>query len=684
MKKIPVLLLLLFPLFLKAQQSSEIMQITKDSILQNEVLSIRENWLFSTGDNALWATKEFDDTKWMKGFNSLKIAPKDTSLKTVFNGIGWFRFHFHTDSTLTKMPLALTISHPGASAIYLDGLLIKQYGTFSNKGRHEYIDPDHSPVLILISDTGMHVLAVRYENYDILTSREKYENEYGGFKMNIAKADVAIDAYRSRVLSNTAILLTSGFIFLTLFVVHLVLFLFYRSDKSNLYFSLFNFGIALSIIMRYLIIIAQGVKFANFIGNLTYISTSVACAAISMLVNYLFGGNKIRPKIILLLCFVGMVSPYINYVYADYYYVGLVVICALEAAVLLSVAMYKKKPGSRIIGVGILFFVLFFGIVMSLAAINNGLTTDNPYLGGLLIGLSILAIFSVPLSMSSYLAWSFATVNKVLGEKLVQVEQLSKEAMEHQQEKQHLLESRKGELEKEVALRTTEVIYQKEQIEVQHEALKSEKKKSDELLLNILPAEVAEELKEKGQSKAQLFDDVSVLFTDFVNFTQMSEQLGAEELVAELHECFKAFDNIMEHNGLEKIKTIGDAYLAVSGIPVYNDRHAYNAIKAALEIITFMKERSRHTNTFEIRIGIHSGPLVAGIVGVKKFAYDIWGDTVNTASRMESTSEAGKINISEATYKLAINDFIFTYRGKIDAKHKGEIDMYFVDNIINK
>jgi class 3 adenylate cyclase len=683
MKRFLVFLLVLYPLLLKAQQSP-VMHITRDSILKNEVLPIRENWLFCAGDNKSWAAKDLDDTRWVKGVNSSKINTKDSDLKNVFKGIGWFRFHFHTDSTLSKMPLTLTISQSGASAIYLDGLLVKQYGTFSGKNTSGYVDPDHSPFIILISDTGMHVLVVRYENNDIVLRKEKYENEYGGFKLNIANADVAYDAYRSRLLSNTAVLLTSGFIFLTLFVVHLVLFLFYRSDKSNLYFSLFNFGIALFIILKYLVIIAQGIKFANFIGNFTYISLSLACAAISLLVNYLFGGNKIRSKIILVLCVAGMVLPYVDYVFADYYFVALILICALEAAILLSVAMYKKKPGSRIIGVGILFFVLFFGTILLIATINGGLTTDNSLVAGLLIGISILAIFSVPLSMSSYLAWSFATVNRVLKEKLVQVEQLSKDALEHEKEKQQLLKDRKEELEKEVALRTTEVIHQKEQIEQQHEALKSEKKKSDELLLNILPAEVAEELKEKGQSRAQLFDDVSVLFTDFVNFTQMSERLGAEELVAELHECFRAFDTIMESNSMEKIKTIGDAYLAVSGIPVHNDKHAYNAIKAGLEIITFMNERNRHTNTFEIRIGIHSGPLVAGIVGVKKFAYDIWGDTVNTASRMESTSEAGKVNISEATHKLVANDFTFTYRGKIDAKHKGEIDMYFVDSIINK
>jgi class 3 adenylate cyclase/tetratricopeptide (TPR) repeat protein len=206
-----------------------------------------------------------------------------------------------------------------------------------------------------------------------------------------------------------------------------------------------------------------------------------------------------------------------------------------------------------------------------------------------------------------------------------------------------------------------------------------EKQKSDELLLNILPVEVANELKEQGQAMAQQFDEVTVLFTDFVNFTSISEQLSAQELVSELHFHFKNFDEIIERNGLEKIKTIGDAYMAVSGLPVSDAKHAQKAIRAALEIQTFVRaQQTVKAQPFEIRIGLHSGPVVAGIVGVKKFAYDIWGDTVNTAARMESSSEPGKINISGATFELVKNEYLCQHRGKITAKNKGEIDMYFV------
>ena len=210
--------------------------------------------------------------------------------------------------------------------------------------------------------------------------------------------------------------------------------------------------------------------------------------------------------------------------------------------------------------------------------------------------------------------------------------------------------------------------------------LAKEKEKSEELLLNILPEEIAEELKEKGYAEAQQFDKVTVLFTDFVNFTQAGERMTPKELVEELDTCFKIFDGIIDKYKIEKIKTIGDAYLAVCGLPNADAQHAQHIIKAALDISAFMAERQMHKKdkTFEIRIGIHSGSVVAGIVGVKKFAYDIWGDAVNTAARMEQNSEAGKINVSETTFELVKDDFSCIYRGEIEAKNKGMMKMYFV------
>lgn len=217
--------------------------------------------------------------------------------------------------------------------------------------------------------------------------------------------------------------------------------------------------------------------------------------------------------------------------------------------------------------------------------------------------------------------------------------------------------------------------------------IQDEKEKSDNLLLNILPEETAEELKEKGNSKARSFDMVSVLFTDFKGFTRMAEILSPEELVAEIDHCFKAFDNIIADYDIEKIKTIGDAYMCASGLPVPNKTNPQDIVKAALDIRDFMSglKKSREAKNlpfFEVRIGVHTGPVVAGIVGIKKFQYDIWGDTVNIASRMESSGDIGEVNISGTTYNLIKDKFECVHRGKVEAKNKGAVDMYFVKKVL--
>lgn len=216
--------------------------------------------------------------------------------------------------------------------------------------------------------------------------------------------------------------------------------------------------------------------------------------------------------------------------------------------------------------------------------------------------------------------------------------------------------------------------------------IEKEKNRSESLLLNILPADVARELKEKGSADARDFDLVSILFTDFKGFTKASESLSPKELVREINTCFKVFDHIIGRYEIEKIKTIGDAYMAAGGLPIPDEKAVKNTVLAALEMQSFITNRKQEKDiqqktSFEMRVGVHTGPIVAGIVGVKKFQYDIWGDTVNTASRIESSGEVGKVNISQSTYELLKDDKDFTFesRGNIEAKGKGEIQMWFVE-----
>jgi adenylate cyclase len=212
--------------------------------------------------------------------------------------------------------------------------------------------------------------------------------------------------------------------------------------------------------------------------------------------------------------------------------------------------------------------------------------------------------------------------------------------------------------------------------------IEEERDRSDSLLLNILPEETAAELKANGKVKAKKYESVTVLFTDFKGFTSYSEKLSPEALVETVGYYFSKFDEIIEKHGLEKIKTIGDAYMCAGGLNDGNKDHAKRMVRAAFEIAAFVdetkKDESNSKLTFDVRIGINTGPVVAGVVGTKKFAYDIWGDTVNVASRMESMSEGGKINITKNTYELIKSDFECEYRGEIEAKNRGKIKMYFV------
>lgn len=324
----------------------------------------------------------------------------------------------------------------------------------------------------------------------------------------------------------------------------------------------------------------------------------------------------------------------------------------------LTYATIKGKKDAGMLVVSTLFMVV--GVCFYLLAINGVIAVSFLTAHGFQIGAVVFC--------ASIMVTLWRRVKRIQLEMIRTEKALTKSA----QEKEEIVRNQNVHLERTVKERTAE--------------LSKEKEASEKLLLNILPATIAEELKEKGRADARDFEKVTVLFSDFKGFTAASENLSAQDLVGEINACFEAFDGTMGKYNIEKIKTIGDAYMAAGGLPVPSEDSVKNTVLAALELQEFIVNRKEELDkagrpAFQMRIGIHTGPVVAGIVGVKKFQYDVWGDTVNTASRMESSGVVGKVNISQETYDLIRDDpdFTFESRGKIQAKGKGEIEMWFVE-----
>lgn len=483
---------------------------------------------------------------------------------------------------------------------------------------------------------------------------------------------------------------SKGFYYLAFGIVFLIMFLFYREKRENLHFALFCLLAAanflwedlhlphLSDIKPLLIVLSfefLAIFFCRILRErqrsrkpLTIIGVVAGIALVSDVLGRA-GSNTFA---------VLRVGVAVSTVVLSLYTVG-------SAIYFLIKGVGQKRWEARVIIlfclVPLVLFAIFFFVsvaVLTTSGNSNGRTISTGELYG---QLQDVIVYIYPLAAVLILGRRNGLNQQQLVAQVASIKQLSEENLVKEQENKQILERQKEVLEREVAERTVEVVAQKEEIERQNRDLTIEKEKADELLRNILPEEVAEELKEKGHSEARLFDNVTVLFADFVDFTKAGEKLSPGELVEELHICFKAFDEIMSRHGIEKIKTIGDAYLAVCGLPAADKLHATKMTLAAMDMVAFMKRHRAEAaeRAFTVRVGQHSGSVVAGIVGVKKFAYDIWGDTVNTAARMEQNSEADKINISQTTFDLIKEEFDCAYRGEIEAKNKGMMKMYFVN-----
>lgn len=648
--------LLLLQLVVQAQQV----------VLSTENLSnsFPQKWLYQPADDPAFAHPGYVDTNWQL------VAPRLSFEDSIeYNGICWMRLHIWVDSTLMNNPIAVNMSHRGASEVYVDGKLVRRYGTVGDEAHTENYDPNDIVFVISLDTAGEHVIAVRFANYKARENYLKRNELLRGFSWEVDVAnDILEDEFYALAQMAFVVVFVIG-LCIGLALLHLFLFFFHRAERSNLFLALFNIGVAVSFLLPFMKAYHSDPDKQYQFDTLLIIALSVLTFALSGVVYELFSKKKVRFYIMGTLCLGAIVAGLYNIILGLIVFLLVLLVVVIEASVLTAIAMYKKVKGARIIGAGILFFCLFFISLVVITIANGGSfeVKGSSNSGQIFFLLGIMALLSIPLSMSLYLAWKFAHINSNLNDQLVQVKELSEKTIQQELEKKRILETQNEMLEHQVAERTKEI--------------STEKKKSDDLLLNILPEEVAEELKEKGSTEARYFDHVSVLFTDFVDFTKAGERLSPQELVDELHTCFKEFDRIISAYGIEKIKTIGDAYLAVCGLPQAVEDHAVRTVSAALEILEFMKKRraAYPDKSFNVRIGIHSGAVVAGIVGVKKFAYDIWGDTVNTAARMESSSVTDKINISHSTYELVKDHFECSYRGEITAKNKGEMRMYFVE-----
>ena len=607
------------------------------------------------GDSAVYASPLFEDSAW---------TVLRSSLDSVVPGarVHWMRTWVLPDSALKGEPFLLTVAADDGFEVFLNGRSVVQADARRDgvgAAKADSLSLMHVPVTFRC-DGEPELIAIRMEGTPGRTLREIE------LSVTLHPPDVTFGVQR-RVM-HFGVFVGINFIILLL---SLVIWSLERRETSWLMLALLSFVSALDTIC----------EVASEMGllGLSKSTLSVLHALDILLLPW---------PMYLLIMVLGSMGVELTKLRRRLYTIGAILVTLFCAAYLVAesrglaesengLALLNDSPWVIIPG---LFMLTLFGLIVAWFSIDvirlgirllrgKGLTR---WVGGGAVASSLFALFlnlissATGLGMSSWLSLVADYCSYVAVPVSVAV-YLAIRAAHHNR----LVERQRDDLDQEVKERTAQ--------------LTAEKERSDELLLNILPYEVAEELKQTGAAAAKHYDLASVLFTDFKGFTAMSEQVTAAELLQELNTCFHAFDDIIGARGIEKIKTIGDAYMCVGGLPDPLTSSPLEVVHAALEMQAFMIARKAERDAqgkpaFEMRLGIHTGPVVAGIVGVKKFQYDIWGDTVNTASRMESSGEVGKVNISGSTY-AEVKDapgLAFTSRGKVEAKGKGELEMFYV------
>jgi adenylate cyclase len=654
--------LFLFVFVLNAREDQTLVKITKEK----STFEFTGPWNYHPGDDTLWSDPRYNDSQWDTLSSIINLASHPDS---IFKGYGWFRISIRIDSSMRNQSFALYIDQQGASEVYLNGKLIQKFGSFGKEDTVEMVtNPKWLPGIIQFTDSLDYVISVRYSNLEAHHNYKRYRKEEAGFTMVLGSFQKVMENINDHVTVSFFILFLF-MIFLILSLIHFLLFLFYRRQKSNLYYSIFMILFSSLIFITFLTNSVS--EYPPLINKAGFIILLLFPLFFVPLIGFLYSlFMKSVPRFFWITVGTAIILSvlyYLNVSFINVLYVSFVLLLWIEVTRVVIIGLIRKFDGAWILGTGVLFFILFFTIIIVYIISYGSLTFNGSSTGASVFFILLLfAILSIPLSMSVYLARDFAKTNINLLNQLEQVKILSEKNLQQEKEKKRILENQKEQLEIQVAERTKELEWEKE--------------KTEELLLNTLPLKVVNELKQNGKSEPESFEDVTVYFSDLVGFTTISSELEPGELIDELNQLFTGFDDIMERNGCERIKTIGDAYLAVCGMPERNENHAENMIHAAVAIKRFLEERNLKSQIqWQIRIGIHSGRVVGGIVGVKKYIYDVFGDTINTTSRMESNSKAMCINVSDTTYSLLKNRFAFIAREPMEIKGKGLMQMYFLD-----
>ena len=475
----------------------------------------------------------YDDSKWKEtdssqSFSSIRFSE--------FKGIVWFRLHLITDSTVSARPLALMMHHIGASEIYFDGKLIKSFGKINGYDSSVYYDPQELPFTFVIPSAGKHVFAVRYANFEALRNKNAFGNAWAGFTMSIGETEQLIDHEHLRSVVVTFIIMFICGIFLALSMLHLFMYLYYRSTRSNLFFSIFMFCLAALFFTSFISFFSHSPR--TQLINLLFVNPLICVASISLsgFINELFHHKKgIRFYLMIAFSVVTMIMKIFEIQLFATATVLLILYVALEAVIMIIAAMFKNVKGARIIGAGILLFAFFLLTIFFLAVFKNGKSldiNDSTVEGQILLVCFGLSILSIPFSMSVYQAWSFARVNKDLAMQVDQIKILSQKSIEQEQEKQRMLENTKEELEKEVQLRTAELRETHQQL-IQQEKLAS---------LGQLTAGIAHEIKNPLNFVTN-FSDLSV---------ELIDEIGSSESDLEKKELLE-----MLKNNLQKINHHG-------------------------------------------------------------------------------------------------------------------------------